>query len=65
MVIVGMTMSLDGSGLADEVHVGILPVLFGEALRLFEDMGDEPVRLQMIQVLKSPGRTDIKYRVVW
>ncbi len=51
-------------GLADEVHVGIMPVLFGDGLRLFEDMGDEPVRLETIQVLKSPGRTDIKYRVV-
>jgi len=51
-------------GLADEVHVGIVPVLFGEGLRLFEDMGDEPVRLETIQVLKSPDRTDIKYRVV-
>jgi dihydrofolate reductase len=52
------------SGLADEVHVGIVPVLFGDGLRLFEDMGDEPVRLETIQVLKSPDRTDIKYRVV-
>ena len=43
MVIVGMTMSRDGLGLADEVHVGIVPVLFGDGPPTFEDMGDEPV----------------------
>jgi dihydrofolate reductase len=52
------------SGLADELDVGIVPVLFGDGLRLLENLGDEPVRLETIQVLKSPGRTDIKYRVV-
>ena len=50
------------SGLADEIHVGIVPVLFGEGLRLFENLGDE-VQLETIKVLKSPGRTDIKFRV--
>jgi dihydrofolate reductase len=51
-------------GLADELNIGIIPVLFGGGLRLFENLGDEPPRLETIQVLKSPGRTDIKYRVV-
>ena len=51
------------SGLAEEIHVGIVPVLFGEGLRLFENLGDE-LQLETIEVLKSPGRTDIKFRVV-
>jgi dihydrofolate reductase len=50
------------SGLADEIHVGIVPVLFGEGLRLFENLGDE-VQLETIEVLKSPNRTDIRFRV--
>ena len=50
------------SGLADEIHVGIVPVLFGEGLRLFENLGDE-VQLTTIKVLMSPGRIDIKFRV--
>jgi len=52
------------SGLADELHVGIVPVLFGDGLRLFENLGDESVRLRTIEVLKSADRTDIRYRVV-
>ncbi len=50
------------SGLADEIHVGIVPVLFGDGLRLFENLGDR-VQLETINVLTSPGRTDIKFRV--
>jgi len=52
------------SGLADELHIGIVPVLFGDGLRLFENLGDESVRLRTIEVLKSADRTDIRYRVV-
>jgi dihydrofolate reductase len=51
-------------GLADELLLGIVPVLFGSGLRLFENLGDDPPRLETVQVLKSPNRTDIKYRVV-
>lgn len=51
-------------GLADELHVGIVPVLFGEGLRLFENLGDDPLQLETIRVLKSPDRTDIEYRIV-
>lgn len=49
-------------GLADEVHIGIVPVLFGDGLRLFENV--DPIELETIRVLKSPDRTDIQYRVV-
>jgi dihydrofolate reductase len=52
------------SGLADELHIGIVPVLFGAGLRLFEKLGDDEVRLETIKVMESPGRTDIKLRVV-
>jgi len=52
------------SGLADEIQIGIVPVLFGSGLRLFENLGDSPVRLETIKVLKSTDRTDITYRVV-
>ncbi|MEK6206034.1 MAG: dihydrofolate reductase family protein [Chloroflexota bacterium] len=52
------------AGLADELEVGIVPVLFGEGLRLFENLRDEPRQLETIRVMRSPGRTDIKYRVI-
>ena len=52
------------AGLADELHIGIVPVLFGAGLRLFENLEADQVRLETIEVLKSPNRTDIRYRVV-
>jgi dihydrofolate reductase len=52
------------AGMADELEVGIVPVLFGEGLRLFENLGDRAPQLEAIRVMESPGRTDIKYRVV-
>jgi dihydrofolate reductase len=52
------------AGLADELEVGIVPVLFGQGLRLFENLGDRALQLETIRVMKSPDRTDIKYRVV-
>ena len=39
------------------------PVLFGEGLRLFENLGDEAVQLETIEVVKSPNGTDITFRV--
>ncbi len=51
------------SGLADELHIGIVPVLFREGLRLFENLGDEALQLETIKVIQSPDRTDIRFRV--
>jgi hypothetical protein len=39
-------------------------VLFGGGLRLFENLGDRPPQLETVRVMESPGRTDIKYRVI-
>jgi len=51
--------------LADELHIDIMPVLFGGGLRLFEEIGCEPVRLERMKVLELPGgRTHLRFRVV-
>ena len=51
------------AGLLDEVHVGIMPILLGEGLRLFESLPE--IELEKIQVIELPGgRTEIQYRVV-
>jgi dihydrofolate reductase len=52
------------AGLADELDIGIVPVLFGGGLRLFENLGDKPLQLETVKVLESPDRTDIRYRVL-
>ncbi|HEY8824501.1 MAG TPA: dihydrofolate reductase family protein [Candidatus Limnocylindria bacterium] len=49
------------SGLADEIDVGIVPVIFGSGLRLFENLNE--TQLETIKVLTSSNRTDIRFRV--
>ena len=49
--------------LVDEVQVDIVPVLLGGGLRLFEDLGDEPIELEHVEVTESPTATGIRFRV--
>ena len=53
------------TGLADELHVDIMPVLLGDGLRLFEDLGTETIRLERIKVMELPGgRTHLRFRIL-
>jgi len=50
--------------LADELQVGVMPVLLGDGLRFFDNLGDNSFDLEAVKVMESPGRTDITYRIV-
>jgi dihydrofolate reductase len=50
--------------LLDQIQISLIPVLLGEGVRLFERIGSEQRELEKIKVIESPGRTDIRYRVV-
>ena len=52
------------AGLVDEIHIGIVPVLFGEGLRFFEPQVNEQMKLERTRVFESPTRTDIWFRIV-
>ena len=52
------------AGLVDELQIGIVPVLLGEGLRFFEHIGPEQVQIERIKVIESPGRTDLRFRVL-
>ena len=52
------------AGLVDEIHIGIVPVLFGEGLRFFEPLVNEQLELERTRVFESPTRTDLWFRVV-
>ena len=52
------------AGLVDEIHMGIVPVLFGEGLRFFEPLANEQLELERTRVFESPARTDLWFRVV-
>ena len=53
------------AGLANELHIDIMPVLLCGGLRLFEDIGAEQIQLERMKVMESPaGRTHLRFRVV-
>jgi dihydrofolate reductase len=52
------------AGLVDEIHIGIVPVLFSEGLRFFEPGGNEQMELERTRIFESPTRTDLWFRVV-
>ncbi len=52
------------AGLADELHVDIMPVLLGGGLRIFEHIRSAPIQLERTRVEELPGRTHIEFRIV-
>ena len=52
------------AGLADEIHIGVVPVLFGEGLRFFESLVDEQIKMERTRVFVSSSRTDLWFRIV-
>ena len=53
------------AGLADELHVDIMPVLLGGGLLPFEDIQAESIQLERIKVMELPaGRTHLRFRII-
>ena len=52
------------AGLLDEFHLTIAHVLLGEGVRLFDHLGSEPISLEHIRTVESPGATHLSFRVV-
>ena len=51
------------SGLLDEIHLDLVPVLLGDGVRLF-DQSAEPIELQITRVIGGAGVTHLTFRVV-
>jgi len=51
------------AGLADELHVDLMPVFLGSGLRSFENSSLERVRLEKISVQEVGARTSLRFRV--
>lgn len=53
------------AGLLDELEIGIMPILLGDGLRLFDKLGEDEIKLEKFRIIELPsGRTDIHFRVV-
>jgi dihydrofolate reductase len=52
------------AGLADELHVDIMPVLLGSGLRPFEGLDEQQIQLERTYVMELPGgRTHLRFRI--
>jgi dihydrofolate reductase len=52
------------AGLVDEMLLHVAPVLMGDGVRLFENLGERQAALECTQVVDSPAVTHLRYRVV-
>jgi len=52
------------AGVVDEISVHLVPVLFGSGTRMFEDVVDEHVTLELLAMAESPHAAHLRYRVV-
>jgi dihydrofolate reductase len=51
------------AGRIDQIHVHLVPVLFGAGTRLFDDLGGTHVQLEIIGVGKGAKATHLRYAV--
>ncbi len=51
------------AGLVDELQLHVAPVLLGGGTRLFEGLGTERPRLELVAVRESPNVSHLRYRV--
>ena len=52
-------------GLADELHIDIMPVLLRNGLRPFEGIIPESIQLERLKVVELPdGRTHLRFRII-
>ena len=52
------------AGLADVLHVDVMPVLLGTGTRLFDDPGLEGLQLEKVGVDDLGPRTSLRFRVL-
>ena len=53
------------AGLADELHVDIMPVLLGGGMRPFAGIDQGQIQLERLEVMEMPhGRTHLKFQII-
>lgn len=51
------------AGMVDEIQIHLVPLLLGGGVRLFEELGPNLPKLELVRTIDSPAVTHLKYRV--
>jgi dihydrofolate reductase len=51
-------------GLIDEISIHLVPVLFGDGIRLFEHLDSEHIPLETVEVIETAEAIHLRFRVV-
>ena len=51
------------AGLLDEIHIDLVPVLLGDGVRLFDNLGGQ-VELERTEIIEAPEVTHMTFRVI-
>ncbi len=52
------------AGLLDELQIHVAPMLLRDGVRLFDDLGSDPIELEPMRVVESPNITHLRFRTV-
>jgi dihydrofolate reductase len=53
------------AGVADELHIDIIPLFLKDGFRPFEDIGNTPIKLKRTKVVELPeGRTHLRFQII-
>lgn len=52
------------AGLIDEIQIDLVPILLGAGIRLFDNLGSEPIELESTGVIQGSGVTHLQFRVI-
>ena len=52
------------AGLLDEIQIHLIPILLGDGIRLFEDLGPDRIGLRRTSSIETPGATHFRFEVV-
>ena len=51
------------AGLLDEMQIHLIPVLLGDGVRLFDQLGPERIELERTRAIQTPGATHLRFTV--
>ena len=52
------------AGLLDEIQIHLVPIVLGQGVRLFEDLGAARIEFERMRTIETPAATHLQFRVL-